>query len=309
MDRLETIALFIAVAEAQGFVAAARKTGRSPAGVSRAIAALEEVLGQRLFNRTTRALSLTEAGEKLLERGRQLLADYDDMADALQGGGAPRGVLTLTAPVMFGRLHFMPIVRDFLREYPGIDVNLLLFDRILSLVDEGIDLGLRIGHLPDSSLMALRVGSVRRVLVAAPDYLAQAGTPQNPDELADHAFISTFGIASSPSHWSLGAEEDRMIRFRPRLTVNSVDAALDAAMSGLGVVRLFSYQVAEGVARGRLVRILHAFEPPAVPIHLVRPPGRAARKTALFMDKAASALRDKFGAEQDAPPILDESLG
>ncbi|WP_374546999.1 LysR family transcriptional regulator, partial [Rhodoblastus sp.] len=191
MDRLDAIALFAAVAECGGFVAAARKLGRSPAAVSRAIMALEEQLGQRLFNRTTRALSLTEAGEKLLERGRRLLADYDDIADAVQGGDAPRGVLTLTAPVMFGRLHIMPIVRDFLRDFPGIDVNLLLFDRVVPLVDEGVDLGLRIGRLPDSSLIASRVGAVRRVLVAAPDYLARAGLPRNPDELADHAFIST----------------------------------------------------------------------------------------------------------------------
>lgn len=298
MDRLASIALFVAVAETDSFVAAARKTGRSPAGVSRAIAALEEVLGQRLFNRTTRALSLTEAGEQLLARGRRLLAEYDDMADALQGGGDfPRGVLTLTAPVMFGRLHIMPIVRDFLRDFPGLDVNLLLFDRIVSLVDEGIDVGLRIGHLPDSSLIALRVGAVRRVLVAAPDYLARAGTPRIPDELAEHVFISTLGVASAPSHWSLGADEDRTIRFRPRLAVNSVDAALDAAMSGLGVVRLFSYQAAERIAQGRLVRLLQDFEPPPAPIHLVRPPGRPPRKTSLFIDRAARALRDKFGGE------------
>lgn len=296
MDRLDAIALFTAVAECGGFVAAARKLGRSPAAVSRAIMALEEQLGQRLFNRTTRALSLTEAGEKLLERGRRLLADYDDIADALQGGDAPRGVLTLTAPVMFGRLHIMPIVRDFLRDFPGIDVNLLLFDRVVPLVDEGVDLGLRIGRLPDSSLIASRVGAVRRVLVAAPDYLARAGLPRNPDELADHAFISTYGIAASPSHWSLGAEEERMVRFRPRLTVNSVDAALDAAVSGLGIVRLFSYQVEDNVARGRLVRILPDFEPPASPIHLVRPPGRAPRKVTLFIERAAATLRAKFGA-------------
>lgn len=296
MDRLDALALFVAVAERGGFVAAARRMGRSPAAVSRAVAALEETLGQRLFNRTTRALSLTEAGEKLLQRGRRLLADYDDMADALQGGDAPRGVLTLTAPVMFGRLHIMPIVRDFLQDYPGIDVNLLLFDRVLSLADEGIDLGLRIGHLPDSSLIALRVGAVRRVLVASPDYLARVGAPQNLDDLADHAFISTFGVAASPAHWSLGADEDKTVRFRPRLTVNSVDAALDAAMSGLGIVRLFSYQVAEGVAQGRLVRLLQPFEPPASPIHLVRPPGRAPRKVALFIERAAEALRAKFAA-------------
>jgi DNA-binding transcriptional LysR family regulator len=260
------------------------------------VAALEERFGQRLFNRTTRALSLTEAGEKLLERGRRLLAEYDDMSDALQGGDAPRGVLTLTAPVMFGRLHIMPIVRDFLHEHPGIDVNLMLFDRVVSLVEDGIDLGLRIGKLPDSSLIAVRVGAVRRVLVASPDYLARAGVPGDPAGLADHAFIAVVGAAPPPSHWSLGAEEDKTIRFRPRLTVNSVDAALDAATAGLGIVRLFSYQVADAVAQGRLVRILQDFEPPAAPIHLVRPPGRAPRKVVLFIETAADALRAKFGA-------------
>lgn len=297
MDRLDALAVFVAVAEQGGFIAAARKTGRSTAAVSRAVAALEDRLGERLFNRTTRALSLTEAGEKLLDRGRRLLADYDEMADALQGGAAPRGVLTLTAPVMFGRLHIMPIVEDFLRDYPQADVALLLFDRIVSLVEEGVDLGLRIGQLPDSSLVALRVGAVRRVLVASPDYLKRAGEPRDPADLADHAFISTFGIASAPGHWSLGAEEDRTVRFRPRLTVNSVDAALDAATSGLGIVRLFSYQTAERIAQGRLVRLLLDFEPRPAPIHLVRPPGRAPRKVALFMERAAGALREKFGSE------------
>jgi len=296
MDRLDALALFVAVADCGGFVAAARKAGRSPAAVSRAVAALEERLGQRLFNRTTRALSLTEAGELALARARRLLGDYDELADALQGGGAPRGVLTLTAPVMFGRLHIMPIVRDFLRDFPGMDVHLLLFDRILSLVDEGVDVGLRIGHLPDSSLIALRVGAVRRVLVAAPAYLAAAGTPRKPEDLAGHSFISTLGVVATPSHWSLGAEEDKAVRVRPRLTVNSVDAALDAAMSGLGVVRLFSYQVAEALAQDRLVRLLPDDEPPAVPIQLVRPPGRAPRKAALFIEAAAGALRAKFGS-------------
>ncbi|WP_296706993.1 LysR family transcriptional regulator [Rhodoblastus sp.] len=295
MDRLDSLSIFVAVAERGGFIAAARKSGRSPAAVSRAVAALEERFGQRLFNRTTRALSLTEAGEKLLERGRRLLADFDDMSDALQGGDAPRGVLTLTAPVMFGRLHIMPIVRDFLHEHPGIDVNLQLFDRVVSLVEDGIDLGLRIGKLPDSSLIAVRVGAVRRVLVASPDYLARAGVPADPAGLADHAFIAVLG-AAAPSHWSLGAEEDKTIRFRPRLTVNSIDAALDAATAGLGIVRLFSYQVADSVAQGRLVRILQDFEPPAAPIHLVRPPGRAPRKVVLFIEMAANALRAKFGA-------------
>ncbi len=298
MDRLDSIAIFIDVAERGGFVAAARKLGRSPAAVSRAVAALEDLLGQRLFNRTTRALSLTEAGERLLERGRRLLAEFEDMADSLRGEAAPKGLLTITAPVMFGRLHVMPIVRAFLLENPGLDVNLLLFDRIVPLVDEGVDVGLRIGELPDSSLLALRVGAVRRVLVASKDYLAAQGEPQSPEDLTEHAFISTFGVVSSASHWTLGPEEEKTIRFRPRLRVNSVDAALDAAISGLGIVRLFSYQVEEAVAQGRLVRILREFEPPAAPIHLVRPGGRhPPQKVSLFIEKAASILRGKFGAD------------
>jgi DNA-binding transcriptional LysR family regulator len=297
LDRLDSIAVFVAVAERGGFVAAARKMGRSPAAVSRAVAALEDLLGQRLFNRTTRALSLTEAGERVLERGRRLLAEFEEMADALQGEAAPKGLLTITAPVMFGRLHVMPIVRAFLRENPGIDINLLLFDRIVPLVDEGVDVGLRIGELPDSSLLALRVGAVRRVLVASKEYLAAQGEPQKPEDLADHAFVSTFGVASIASQWTLGPEEEKTIRVRPRLTVNSVDAALDAAISGLGIARLFSYQVEEAVAQGRLFRILRDFEPPAAPIHLVRPAGRhPPQKVSLFIEKAAFVLRGKFGA-------------
>ena len=177
MDRLDSILIFVTVAERGGFSAAARKLGRSPAAVSRAVAALEDALGQRLINRTTRALSLTEAGERLLERGRRLLADYQEIAEPLDGAAAAKGVLTVTAPVMFGRLHIMPIVRKFLADHPGVDINLLLLDRIAPLVDEGIDVALRIGELPDSSLLALRVGAVRRVLVASPAYLAAHGGP------------------------------------------------------------------------------------------------------------------------------------
>jgi DNA-binding transcriptional LysR family regulator len=297
VDRLDAIAVFITVAERGGFVAAARKMGRSPAAISRTVAALEDVFGQRLFNRTTRALALTQAGESLLERGRRLLADYDEAAESLQGTAAPKGLLTITAPVMFGRLHIMPIVADFLRDHPGLDVNLLLSDRIVSLVDEGVDIGLRIGDLPDSALRALRVGAVRRVLVGAPSYFSARGEPQSLEDLPDHAFISTAGAATLPGHWSFGAEQERTFRFRPRLTVNSVDAALDAAMSGLGIVRLFSYQVEAATAQGRLTRILRAFEPPATPIHLVRPAGRhPPRKASLFIDKAAAILRDTFAA-------------
>ena len=302
MDRLDSLALFVAVADLGGFGAAARKLGRSPAAVSRAIAALEDALGQRLFNRTTRALALTEAGEKLLQRGRRLLADYDDLTAEFQGAAELQGPLTITAPVMFGRLHIMPIVTQFLRDHPKIDVNLVLHDRVIGLIDEGVDLGLRIGDLPDSSLIALRVGAVRRVLVAAPTYLAAEGEPQEPDDLSKHALISTFGLSTSPTNWTFGAREDHALRLRPRLTVNSVDAALDAAVSGLGIARLYSYQVEQALARSQLMCVLRADEPPAVPIHLVRPAGRyPPKKLAAFIELATRVLRAKFGGANDAP--------
>lgn len=299
MDRLDSISIFVAVAEQGGFVAAARKIGVSPASVSRAVAGLEETFGQLLFNRTTRALSLTEAGQSLLRSGRRLLADYEDLANGLQDAAAPKGLLTVTAPVMFGRLHVMPIVQSLLRDHSGLDIHLLLLDRIISLVDEGVDVGLRIGDLPDSSLLATRVGAVRRVLVASPAYLAVRGEPQNPDDLADRAFISTFGSSSSPSHLTLGRDEaERIYRLRPRLTVNSVDAALEAVAAGFGIARLFSYQVEEGVRQGRFVRILREFEPPPAPIHILRPADRRPpAKVALFIEMATAALRAKFDGE------------
>lgn len=292
MDRLDLLAIFVAVAEAGSLSAAALKAGRSVSAVSRALAALEDHLGQRLFNRSTRALSLTEAGEIFLTRARKILGDYDELTDALQNQSAPRGLLTVTAPVMFGRLHIMPIVNQFLGRHAGVDVRLLLFDRVAPLVDEGIDLACRIGILADSTLIAQKVGGVRRVLVASPAYLAEAGTPRHPEELVGHRFISTLSAATGP--WRFGPDDEVAVRLRPRLAVNSVDAALDAALAGFGVARFFSYQTAQAIAEGRLVRILSDFEPPPVPIQLVRPPGRASRKAALFIEAAAAALRKKF---------------
>lgn len=300
MDRLELIATFVAVAEAGSFTAAATKSGRSASAMSRGVAALEEQIGQRLFNRTTRALSLTEAGQNFVARARKILSDYEELTDSRQNDAPPRGLLTVTAPVMFGRLHIMPVLRDFLRRHAGVDARLLLFDRVVSLVDESVDVGCRIGVLADSSLIAQKVGVVRRVLVAAPSYLAEAGAPQRPEDLVAHRFISSLSAAtgsssgSSAGSWRFGADEDVSVRLRPRLAVNSVDAALDAAIAGFGVARLYSYQVAQAVAEGRLTRLLTAFEPEPVPIHLVRPPGRPPRKTALFVEAAAAALRKKF---------------
>ncbi|PPQ38683.1 DNA-binding transcriptional regulator, LysR family [Rhodoblastus acidophilus] len=295
MDRLDHLALFVAVAERGGFGAAARKAGRSAAAVTRAVAALEEEFGARLFNRTTRAVHLTDEGDKLFARAKNLLADYDDMAESLRGAVEPRGLLTITAPVMFGRLHIMPLVKDFLRAHRQAQIDLRLHDNVLSLIDEGVDLGVRIGELPDSSLIALRVGAVRRQLVAAPAYLAARGAPKTPADLANHDLISTFNLSAQPGLWPLGPREEHLLRIRPHLTVNSVDAALDAAISGLGIARLFSYQVEAAVARGALRPILRDQEPPPAPIHLLRPAGRRSpAKVSAFIDAAATVLRAKF---------------
>lgn len=295
MDRLDHLALFVAVAERGGFGAAARKAGRSAAAVTRAVAVLEEEFGVRLFNRTTRAVHLTNEGEKLLFRARGLLADYQDTAESLRGASEPRGLLTITAPVMFGRLHIMPLVKGFLRAHREVQIDLRLHDNVLSLIDEGVDLGLRIGELPDSSLMALRVGAVRRQLVASPAYLAARGEPREPADLAAHDLISTFNLSVQPGLWPLGPREEHLLRVRPKFTVNSVDAALDAAISGLGIARLFSYQVEAALERGQLRVIMRDHEPPPAPIHLLRPAGRRSpAKVLAFIDAAAVALRAKF---------------
>ena len=294
MDRLDNLALFVAVAERGGFASAARKFGRSPADISRAVAELEAQFGQKLFHRTTRALALTEAGEQALPRARALLADYEGLAEGLRGGAEPQGLLTLTAPVMFGRLHIMPIVKQVLRDHRALEVNLLLYDNVVSLIGEGADLGLRIGALPSSSMVAQRVGSVRRMLVAAPDYLAARGTPRAPDDLQGHDLISTLNLSVQPGLWTLGSNEARPLRVHPRFQVNSVDAALDAAISGLGIARLFSYQAEAALTDGRLVGLLQDFEPAPAPIHLVRPAGRPPAKVAAFISAASAVLRSKF---------------
>jgi DNA-binding transcriptional LysR family regulator len=294
MDRLDNLALFVAVAERGGFASAARKFGRSPAAISRAVAELEAQFGQKLFHRTTRALALTEAGEQALPRARALLADYEGLAEGLRGGAEPQGLLTLTAPVMFGRLHIMPIVKQVLRDHRALEVNLLLYDNVVSLIGEGADLGLRIGALPSSSMVAQRVGSVRRMLVAAPDYLAARGTPRAPDDLQGHDLISTLNLSVQPGLWTLGSNEARPLRVHPRFQVNSVDAALDAAISGLGIARLFSYQAEAALTDGRLVGLLQDFEPAPAPIHLVRPAGRPPAKVAAFISAASAVLRSKF---------------
>jgi DNA-binding transcriptional LysR family regulator len=236
-DRLDALTTFVAVAEQQSFAEAARHLSRSPASVTRAVAALEERLQTRLLNRTTRSVALTDAGARYVEACRRLLAMYDEL-DAVNLGERvpPRGWINVTAPVMFGRLHLLPLVRSFLSEYPQVDVRLLLLDRVVSLVDEGLDLGVRIGQLPDSSLRAVRVGQVRRVVCASPQYLARQGVPVTPRDLGNHSVVACTAVTPIPDRWSFhGPGRVTSVAVTPRLVVNTTAAAVDAALDGAGL--------------------------------------------------------------------------
>lgn len=297
MDRVEEWRLFAAVAARRSFAAAARAGGRSPQAVTRAVAALEERLGTRLFHRTTRSVSLTADGERLLERCRRVLAEFDAL-EATGGEEAPlRGTLAVTAPVVFGRLHVLPVATGFLSSHPAVDLRLMLVDRVVSLAEEGIDLAVRIGALPDSALIALPLGQVRLVVCASPAYLARAGTPRAPADLASHACISFSGAAPILDRWSFaaaGARREQSVAVRPRLAVNGADAALDAAVAGLGLVRVLSYQVDRLIADRALRVVLAAHEPPPLPVQLVHLPGVQPRLAAAFAAAAAPALRERL---------------
>jgi DNA-binding transcriptional LysR family regulator len=298
MDRLENLEVFVMAAESGSFTQAARRLGKTPAAVTRAVAALEGHTGLRLFNRTTRAVALTEAGGRYLDQAKRALAEVAALDLTAAGDQAvPRGTLTITAPEMFGRLHVLPIALDFMAAHPAIDVALALLNRVaayVSFVEEGIDLGVRIAHLADSSLRAIQVGQVRRVCCASPVYLARRGTPKRVEDLAEHDTILTTGVRPNAERWTFEASNKTVV-VKPRLTVNGVQAALDAAAAGGGIVRLLSYQSAALEAEGRLVRLLDAPPEPPIPIHIVHPAGRyLPPKTRLFIDRAVPELRAKF---------------
>ncbi|MCJ2020354.1 LysR family transcriptional regulator [Methylobacterium sp. E-065] len=287
MDRLDELALFVAIVDAGSLSAAARRLHRSAAAATRALASLEARAGSRLVERTTRRLAPTPAGLDLAERARGLLAGYE-MAVSGASGDAVRGLLRITAPVLFGRKHVAPVVSGFLDAYPETQIELVLADRNLDLVEEGIDIALRIGQLAESRLLARRVGQVGQIVVASPNYLATRGTPRKPADLAEHDTILGV-VRSGLREWRFGASR---VRLAPRLIVNEVEAALIAARAGRGIARVLSYQAAEDIAAGRLVRLLAAHEPPPVPVQLVTPSAdfRPARVNA-FLDFAAAALR------------------
>ena len=270
MDRLDALRTFIAVADKGSFTEAARSLNVSGTAATRAVASLEASLGAALFRRTTRSVRLTDDGIAYLDRCRAALADLDDAAEMLRGRSSePRGTLVVTAPVVFGRLHILPVITGLLERFPALDVRLSLIDRVVRLAEEGIDVAVRIADLSDSALHALRVAEIRRVLTASPEYLMQHNAPKSASDLHDHALISFDQLAGATSEWRFGQTGKPAIRIAPRLTVNSADAAISAARAGLGIVRTLSYQVADDIAAGRLTPLLVDLEPPPVPVNLV----------------------------------------
>lgn len=293
MDQIHLMSVFVAVGEEEGFAAAARRLALSPAAVTRAIAALEEKIGVKLLLRTTRNVRLTEAGRRYLDDCRAILSSIEEANETAAGvNSAPKGNLSVTSPVLFGKSFVMPCIVRYLNAYPEVEVSALFLDRIVNLVEEGIDVAVRIGHLPDSSLKALRVGQVRRVLCASPEYLAKHGVPQHPDDLLRHTIVAASGVTPRVE-WKFGADDDpTTVRLRPRLTVTSNDAAIAAVVMGLGICRLLSYQVADELAAGRLKIVLADFEEAPWPVHLVHRESKfGSSKVRNFIDLLADHLR------------------
>jgi DNA-binding transcriptional LysR family regulator len=292
MDRWQAMRIFARVAETGSFAAAGRQLGLSPPAVTRAVAALEEAIGTRLLTRTTRVVRLTEAGGRYVEDCRRILADIAEAEAAAAGAyGTPTGTLAVTASVLFGEIYVLPILTEYLDRHPAVSIRGLFLDRVVNIVEEGIDVAVRIGHLPDSGMAALRVGAVRRVVCGAPDYFARHGIPADPGELARHRIIAPTGATASLD-WRFGPGAPRSVTVQPRLACNTNAAAIAAAVAGWGITRLLSYQVAGLVAEGRLQRVLADFEEEPLPIHVIHPEGRrAAARVRGFVDLAVERLR------------------
>ena len=296
MDRLDTYGVFVAVAERASFAAAARHLNRTPASVTRAIAALEAELSVRLLNRNTRAVSLTEAGERHLSVVRRILADHAELQDLRSADAAnASGILRITAPAHFGRLHLIPLIAEFSKKHPGLRIDLLLVDRIVSLVEEGIDVAVRLGPLPDSSLRAVRAGTLRVSVYASPSYLAEHGAPRSWKQLAARPVITSLAIAPGPERWRVWmGGRATSLTVRPRVVINTSDAAAEAAVAGLGLVQLVSYQADPSLRSGALVSVPLP-DTRAIPIHLVQPGGAyTASRVRLFVADIAHGLRRRF---------------
>jgi DNA-binding transcriptional LysR family regulator len=292
MDRFTAMRVFIAVADVGSLSAAGRRLGMPLTTVSRHLKALEDDLDVRLITRTTRRLTLTEPGRAYLETCRRVLSELDAAERRLAGEQAePQGQLALTAPILFGRRHVQPVVCAYLEAYPRTSARMLLVDRVVDLVEEGLDLGIRIGHLPDSSMRATALGTMRYVCCASPSYLDAAGVPEEPKALAGHPCIS-FATFSHPERWVFHGRKPQTVTVAPRLIVNTAEAAIDGAKAGLGIVRVLSYQAEKSLKDGSLRLILEAFEPDPIPVSLIHREDRLPQaKVQSFMALAVPRLR------------------
>lgn len=293
MDRFEAMRVFMVVAEERSFAKAARRLLLSAPAVTRAVSALEQRIGVRLLHRTTRSVRLTEAGARFLADVKRILNEVEEAEGlALGSQTEPRGQLAVTAPLLFGRMHVAPLVLEFLAGHPEVSARMLFADQLVDLMDEGLDVAIRIGKLQDSSLRAIRVGFVRRIVCAAPAYLAAHGTPQTPADLADHQLIGFAGI-NPHRHWSFTVQgKSELFSPTPRLLVNTADVAIQAALAERGLTRLLSYQAAPEIAQGRLKTVLAKFEPPALPIHVLHAEGKhPPARVGAFVELVVERLR------------------
>lgn len=293
MDRLDAMAVFLAVVETGSLSAASRALHSPLPTVSRKISELEAHLGVRLMTRTSRKILLTEAGEGYVGAAREILGRVEEAERRASGEYiAPRGDLTMTAPIVFGRLHVLPVVTDFLKAFPDINIRLIMSDRSVSLADEHIDVALRISHLTENNLIATRLGSIRTTVYANPDYLKRHPTPLHPRDLADHDCIAFEGVLSHRFWTFRDGKQDISTAIRTRLSVNTAEAAVDAASAGLGVTRVMAYQAKRAVEAGQLVPLLEDFELEPSPVHLVHlSHGLMPLKLRTFLDFSAPRLR------------------
>jgi DNA-binding transcriptional LysR family regulator len=301
MDRLESMSTLLAAVKAGSLSAASRKLGMPLATVSRKVSELEAHLRTRLLNRTSRRLSLTDAGRAYVEACKRILEDIGEAERAATGEYLkPRGALLITAPIVFGRIHVLPVAIEFLKAFSDIDIRIVLADRVFNLHEERVDVAVRIGALSDSSLIATRVGAIRQVVCASPSYLAVRGTPKSPTDLRNHDCISFEGLAP-PDAWKFPAGKSvTTVAVHSRLTVNTAEAAIDAAVAGLGVTRVLSYQVAGALRAGMLEVILSKFEPGPWPVSLVYGgQGLLPLKLRAFLDFAMPRLKMWLAQERD----------
>jgi DNA-binding transcriptional LysR family regulator len=297
MDRIDAMQAFAAVADLRGFAPAARKLGLSPSGVTRLVAALEDRLGARLLQRTTRSVTLTDAGARYLERIKRILADVEEAEGSVQDERRrPSGRLVVSAPIGFGRLHVSPVMSAYLKRYSEVSGELRLSDRVINLVEDGVDLAVRIGHLADSSLVARQVGEMRRIVVASSAYLKAGGEPKTPEAIASHATIQFGATAASPDWRFVVDGSEIRVTPTPRFITNSADAAIQYAEQGGGLTRVMFYQAAAAIKAKRLRIVLVKFEPPPLPIHIVYPTSRLlSAKVRTFIDLVTERSDWHFG--------------